>query len=198
MNFNDAGKLLALFGAAVLANACSGSSSNDQDQAGAAANAADHYIPAATFQDVMDSVVDPAADYIWEAVSFVSDETGAHENRPRTDAEWHELRRRAVILTEASNLIGVPGRRVANGDETLEEPAPLAVDEIQLRLDGQHEQLVGFADAMRSVALQLVDAADRKDADAVMDYGSALDEACESCHLVFWYPESAEDYRQDQ
>ena len=193
---NKARTLVAMTAAAIMVTACNGAPSSEQDQVSATENTADHYMPTSTFQDVMDSVVDPSADYIWEAVSFVSDETGAHENSPKTDAEWHELRRRAVLLTEAANLISVPGRKVAGGDMTLEEPAPLEVDEIQMRLDKQHDQLVGFADAMRSVALQLVDAADRQDVNAVMEYGGSLDEACESCHLVFWYPESAADYSQ--
>lgn len=184
---------------AIAAVACSGPTPDAQQQGPATSDvAADHYMPTATFQDVMDSIVDPAADYIWSAVSYVSDEQGTHENRPTTDAEWHELRRRAVMLTEAANLIAVPGRKVANGDQTLEEPAPLPVDEIQSRLDSQHAQLVGFADGLRTAGLQLIDAAERQDVDAIIDYGSALDQACESCHLVFWYPEAAADYSQSQ
>lgn len=152
-------------------------------------DASEPYKPTATFQEIMDSVVDPAADYIWNAVSFVSDEEGEHDNRPRTDAEWHELRRHAVRLAEAANLIDVPGRKVAIVAMTVEEPQPLAIAEIQLRLDNQHEQLVGFAEGLRSVAMQLAVAADEHDVDAILEYGGTLEEVCESCHVVFWYPE---------
>jgi hypothetical protein len=147
------------------------------------------YKPAATFQEIMDSVVDPSGDFIWQSVATVSDATGIHQKQPRTDEEWHEVRRRAILLAEAANLIAVPGRRVADGDKTAEDGAPLPVAEIQLRLDTRHEELVGFASALREISMKLVAVADSKDASAVLELGSTLDDVCESCHKVFWYPE---------
>jgi hypothetical protein len=146
------------------------------------------YQPAATFQEIMDSVVDPSSDYIWHAVSSGIDAKGLYENKPRNAAQWHEFRRRAIALAEAANLIAVPGRRVARGDRTAESNEPLPIAEIQGRLDRQHDQLVGFAAALRDVSMKLVDAADRQDVAAVTDLGGTLDDVCEACHLVFWYP----------
>jgi hypothetical protein len=147
------------------------------------------YKPTATFQEIMDSVVDPSSDFIWDAVSTTVDATGIHEKQPRTDAEWHEIRRRAILLAEAANLIAVPGRRVASGDKTVEEREPLDVTNIQRRLDTNHEQLVGFANALREVSVQLVAVADKKDVAGITELGGTLDEVCESCHKVFWYPD---------
>ena len=146
------------------------------------------YQPAATFQEIMDSVVDPSSDYIWNAVSSRIDAKGLHENKPRNAAQWHEFRRRAIALAEAANLIAVPGRRAARGDRTAESNEPLPVAEIQGRLDRQHDQLVGFAGALRDVSMKLVDAADKQDLAAVTELGGTLDGVCEACHLVFWYP----------
>ena len=156
---------------------------------GAAAKAASAYQPTATFQEVMDSIVDPAADDVWKSVSTTIDAKGTHETRPTTPAQWHAVRQRAIQLVEAANLIAVPGRRVAIGNKTVEDGSDLPVVEIQRRLDGQHDQLVGFAGALRFIGLKLVDAADRKDVDAITVHGGTLDEVCESCHKVFWYPE---------
>jgi hypothetical protein len=150
------------------------------------------YQPAATFQEIMDSVVDPSSDYIWSAVSSSIDTKGLHEKKPRTAAQWHEFRRRAIALAEAANLIAVPGRRAARGDRTAESNEPLPVAEIQERLDRQHDQLVGFAAALRDVSMKLVDAADRQDVAAVTHLGGTLDDVCEACHLVFWYPPQSE------
>jgi hypothetical protein len=146
-------------------------------------------VPAATFQEIMDSVVDPAGDYVWHAVATTIDAKGTHETRPRTAADWHRFRQHAILLVEAANLIAVPGRRVANGTKTVEDGDPLDVNRIQQRLDRQHDQLVGFTGALRDVALKLVDAADRQDVAAVTEHGGTLDEVCEACHKVFWYPE---------
>lgn len=137
----------------------------------------------------MDSVVDPSADFIWNSVSTVSDESGTHEKQPRTDEEWSEVRRHAIVLAEAANLIAVPGRRVANGSTTVEDKEALDVTTIQQRLDTRHEELVVFAGALREIAVKLVAAADKKDPIAITESGSALDDVCESCHKVFWYPE---------
>ena len=67
----------------------------------------------ATIKDIMDSLVDPSADYIWDAVATTVTAKGKEEKYPRTDEEWKELRRRAIQLMEASNLLLIPGRRVA-------------------------------------------------------------------------------------
>ena len=44
------------------------------------------------------------------------------------------------------------------------------------------------ADAIRVEALKIVDIVKARDAQKLFDAGSALDHACENCHLDFWYP----------
>ena len=75
--------LFATFGAFLLACGCAQS-----PQPAIQAAAASPYQPTVTFQEVMDSVVDPAADYLWEAVSTKADAQGVHDFAPRTDGEW--------------------------------------------------------------------------------------------------------------
>ncbi len=173
-------------------SACGGNTPPDgatNSNAPSAATTSSPYQPTATFQEVMDAAVDPTSDFIWNAVSTSQDATGVHENQPRTAEEWHTFRRNALLLAEAANLIAVPGRHVANGDKTIKDTQPLDVAQIQQRLDANREALLGFAGAMREVAMKLVAAADQKDVAAITDLGGTLDEVCESCHKVFWYPE---------
>ena len=117
---------LLLLAAVGLAGGCAGGTPPAPETAAseAATAAQSPYKPAATFQEIMDSVVDGASEYLWDAVSTSVDAKGLHEYQPRTDAEWHELRRRAVQLAEAANLIAVPGRRVANGDRGGRQRTP--------------------------------------------------------------------------
>ena len=61
----------------------------------------------------MDSEVDPAADALWATTGFVSDKTGVHDKTPHTDAEWTAARHNALILIEATNLLRMEGRKVA-------------------------------------------------------------------------------------
>jgi hypothetical protein len=86
--------------------------------AGCASEPAD-YRPTATVREIMESIVDPAADAIWGAVEIVATLEGKVEKQPTTDDEWQAVRRHAVTLMEAGNLLVIPGRRVA--------PAPMAL-----------------------------------------------------------------------
>jgi hypothetical protein len=154
-----------------------------------AASAAERpYRPSATIQDIMDSMVDPSADYIWDSVKTIVDIKGTHDFQPSSDAQWLEVRRRAIILSEVANLLAVPGRRVSNREKTYDGNV-LNVGEIQKRVDSNHAALVGFASNLRDVSGQLVAAADKKDPAAIFGLGQTLDGVCEACHVVFWYPE---------
>src|SRR5262245_56567735 len=55
--------------------------------------------PIAGVQDIMADMVDPAADFLWEAVSSTETAAGIEEKQPRTDEEWKAVRRQAIILT---------------------------------------------------------------------------------------------------
>src|SRR5512142_2124132 len=70
-------------------------------------------VAVATLKELMDSTVDPAADGIWEAVVVRSTRKGVEYHQPRTPEEWAAVRRDAVALIEAMNLVVMPGRRAA-------------------------------------------------------------------------------------
>ena len=179
--------LVCALGATLLVGGCA----QQQPPAATQAAAASPYQPTATFQEVMDSVVDPAADSLWEVGSTKVDAQGTHDFSPHTAGEWHQLRRHAVALVESANLIAVPGRRVAHGTTTVEGAAALDVDRIQKLLDTQHDQLLGFVSAFRAIGLTLLADVDRKDTEAILEHGATLNEVCESCHKVFWYPDQS-------
>src|SRR5436190_15542075 len=46
-----------------------------------------------SIQELMDSIVDPSADVVWDSVGVVADRKGRHELAPKTDDEWSEIRR---------------------------------------------------------------------------------------------------------
>ncbi len=150
--------------------------------------ASSYYVASATLQELMDSMVDPAANQLWNAVSFRADASGTHEIKPTTTEEWHQLRRAAIVIVESANLMAVPGRRVAVGS-TTQAGADLDVSAIQKRVATRHEELMGFAAGMRDIGGKLVTAADQKNLAALDELGGELDTICEACHKSFWYPE---------
>ena len=65
----------------------------------------------ATIKDIMDSMVDPSADFLWESVATIVTRKGTEERRPRTDDDWKMVRRAAITLVEATNLLIMDGRQ---------------------------------------------------------------------------------------
>src|SRR4030095_7555949 len=78
------------------------------------------YTPTATIKDIMQSVVDPNADVVWLSVTTVQSAKGTVDTAPKTDEEWAKVRHGAIALTEAGNLLIVPGRHVARPGEKSE------------------------------------------------------------------------------
>jgi hypothetical protein len=142
-----------------------------------------------SIDELMEAVVMPQADVIWNAAQFSSTEEGEKMIGPGTDEEWLALRHSAVTLAEAANSLMVPGRPAAAPGATA-NPGELAPAEIEALIGSQHDAWNGFAHALHVIAMQTVEAVDARDVDKIfLDVGGRLDEACESCHLVFWYPE---------
>lgn len=143
--------------------------------------------PTATIQELMDGQVDPAADALWDSVAIIVSAAGVEERRPRSDADWKAVRLQALTLIEATNLLGIQGRRVARGT-TSPGPGELSPPEIQRRIDADHDGFVRFADVLRIAGQQALDAIDARDPQRLMDAGGVIDAACEACHLAYWYP----------
>lgn len=143
-----------------------------------------------TIRELMDAEVDPSADALWDAVTFNATLAGATAERPHTAEQWQALRRRALTLVESTNLIVMEGRQIAPPDTPV-ALGELAPRESQRRLDANRAAFIGFAQALRGVSLEALDAIDARDAQRLFDVGGKIDQACEACHLVYWYPPDA-------
>ena len=152
------------------------------------------YRTEATVKDLMDSVVDPSADFIWESVSTTSTLKGIVEKAPHTDEEWREVRRHAVALMESTNLLQMPGRKVARPGEQPDDPrVELAPDAIQTLIDADRASWSQHARGLYDATAIAMKAAEMKDTDALLNSGEAIDQACEACHLKYWYPRQLQD-----
>jgi hypothetical protein len=146
------------------------------------------FLPTATIQDLMDSEIDPAADFIWGSVGTIITAAGAEERQPRTEEEWKELRRKAITLVEATNLLLIPGRHVASKEFPSAGPGVFSSAEIERELAADPSSFDAFALGLREVALRELLAIDHRDVAALSAAGEALDNACEACHVANWYP----------
>jgi hypothetical protein len=152
------------------------------------------YKVSATIKDIMDSMIDPDADFIWDAVSITVNFKGTEEKQPRTDEDWAELRRHAISLMEASNLLIMPGRRVARPGEKPEDPSvELPFDQIELMISKDRQTWEKLAHSLHDATERVLGAIEKKDPQALLDTGDGIFRACESCHMKYWYPEEAKE-----
>ncbi|WDS37015.1 hypothetical protein [Pseudoxanthomonas sp.] len=184
-------RLTALLGMAMIAfTACSA-------HGPAPSVASDHPAPAlaappvealVTLQDLMLNEVDASADAIWDATGSITTSAGTIDRRPRTDADWDALRRHAIVLLESTNLLVIPDRKVTDAPFPSDGPGVFSSAQIQQQIDANRSEFNGLALGLRQVARAQLEAIDRRDVDALLQLGDAMDTACEACHRVNWYP----------
>lgn len=147
------------------------------------------YAPDATIKDVMDVIVDPSATVLWDSVSASSGKDGVDEKAPKSDEDWKGVRQGAIRLVEASNLLLIPGRHVAHpGEKSANPGVELEPAEMEALVTKDPAGWSERVHAFRTVGLEMLKAADARDANALFDAGDRLDTACESCHKQYWYP----------
>jgi hypothetical protein len=180
----------AIIGAATILAACSPKATTD---AAAAAATAPPLKPVASVLDLMLGTIDLNADELWESVATVSTEKGIEERQPRTPEEWKKVRFQALALIEGANLLMMEGRVVAHPGQQLDEPGgqgDFTPEQAQAATGANRATFVSYARALRDTAELMLKAIENKNPDGMLEAGGALDEACEQCHLKFWYPNS--------
>ena len=147
--------------------------------------------PAVSVKELMESVIDPLADNIFQAVGWEISVKGIVEIRPRSDEDWARVKTGAVTLAEAIYLLKVPRPFAPPGDVNRSvgpDATELSPDQIKAKIDADPVLWLAKIEALRNVALEVLDVVKKKDADALLDAGGDLDRACEACHLEYWYP----------
>jgi hypothetical protein len=146
----------------------------------------------ASIKDIMSAMIDPGGDFLFESVVEMSDENGVYLKAPRTDAEWEEVRNRAIVLYEGMNLVMMEGRKVAgNGEKSKSPEVELQPDEIQKLIDDDRPAFIRRSKRLQTAAATALKAIDVKDAKALFGTLVDVDHACENCHLHYWYPKDS-------
>jgi hypothetical protein len=150
-------------------------------------------VPVGTVKDVMKGIVDPTSKAIWDAVGTESGPKGIVEKVPKTDEEWAVVEHSALSLAEAANLLKVPGRHMALPEQANAKTAPDAPEltpaQIEEKVNKDRGAWDSKADALRMTATKAIAAAKAHDKDGILNVGEEIDNACESCHKVYWYPD---------
>jgi hypothetical protein len=144
--------------------------------------------PVATIQELMQVEVDASADSIWDAVETTATGAGEQTKQPRTAREWQEVRRNALVLIEAANLLTIAERKLSSTPFPPEAMGALNSAQIEQRIAANRGAFNQYAISLRQSAQSLLAAIDAEDPKALVTAGGGLDQVCESCHLTFWYP----------
>jgi len=147
--------------------------------------------PVVSVKELMRDMLDPLADNIFDAVSIVVTEKGEVERAPKTDEDWEKIRIGAVTLAEGAYLLKIPRPFAPPGDEnnsTGKDSTELSPAQIKAKLEADPVLWNAKIEALRNVGLQVLEIVKRKDVKELWDAGENLDQACESCHLIYWYP----------
>ncbi len=118
--------------------------------------------PAKTVQQLMAQDVQPTAEIFWNSVQFISDETGDHDIKPETDADWQKTRDAATRIGELAALLKTPAYT-----------------------EGRGEDWTTFANSLADVAKLAEQAADSRDPDKVFEVGGTMYNVCSACHQVY-------------
>lgn len=115
----------------------------------------------ATPKELMNAVLDPAVDVIWESVGTVITAEGTFEKAPTTDDDWATVRASAVLLAESGNLLLVGNR------------------------PGGSPEWIAQAQALTAASTRAIQAIDNKDKDALFTIGGDIYDVCTNCHRQF-------------
>jgi len=150
-------------------------------------------VAAASIQEIMKAVVEPASNGVWKPPASITDPK-SKATAAQKDADWLAVKHAAVVLSESANLLVVPGRKtVAAGGKIQDEgqTGNLPSAEIQKLIESDPAAFAKYAKALQDATLETMAAIDAKNADALTEKGGEIDEACEQCHLKYWYPPAA-------
>jgi hypothetical protein len=116
----------------------------------------------ASVKELMVSIVDPAADTLWDSVGTVISEAGVEEWYPKTDEEWTSVRASAVAIMEFRNLLMLGNRARDQGP------------------------WMDLSRGLIAAGKAAVEADDTKEPDAVFAVGEEVYAARDRCHAPYW------------
>ena len=147
--------------------------------------------PVVSVKELMRDMLDPASDFIFDAVASVQTKKGWVETYPKTEKDWETIRIGAVTMAEGAYLLKIQRPFAPPGDNNNSSgPEPLEASPAEIKAKLEKDPVLWNAkiEALRNVGLEVLEIVKKKDVNELWDAAENLDEACENCHLEYWYP----------
>jgi hypothetical protein len=190
-----------MFAAALASQQCTSKPAATATAATPAAPSLDSSLaPTLSVKGLMEHVIDPTSDWIFDAAVVDISHKGVVETKPLSDEDWLKVERGGYLLAESTNLLKIPRRMVPIEEEGKPhhpgdpERSP---EQIQAKIEKDRALWYKHADGLRTAALEAVRVAKAHDFDGLFKVGDQVDKACEACHLEYWYPGDREAVLKD-
>ena len=147
--------------------------------------------PVVSVKELMRDMIDPASDFVFDSVGTIVTRGKRVERIPKTDADWDRVRMGAVTMAEGVYLLKIPRPFAPEGDQNNSEgPEPYELSPAQIKAKLEKDPVLWNAkiEALRNVGLEVMEIVKRRDVNELWDAAENLDQACENCHLEYWYP----------
>jgi hypothetical protein len=142
-----------------------------------------------SIKEIMELIIDPSANEIWQAVATITDRDGIHDLFPKTAKEWLDMRRAAVRIMEAGNLLMIPDRESAPvGTKSKTPGVELEPEQMNALIEKNRQSFNAFAGELRNLGMEALRASDDKNAALLLEIGDRMQPVCAGCHHTFWYP----------
>ncbi|MEX0619366.1 MAG: hypothetical protein WDZ76_03355 [Pseudohongiellaceae bacterium] len=151
--------LALLIGSTLLAS-CSDSAENATGAGGGQAADA-NYNTTLDMAEIMNSVLEPPSDILWDSAGWIMSDAGYEELYPTTDEGWNYVRQQAAIIVETGNILALPGRA----------------------LDG--DAWMVYSEGLSEAGLLAMRAAESRDEEAFFQAGAQLYSVCTACHQAY-------------
>ena len=156
--------------------------------------------PIVSVKELMRFDIDPAADFIFDAVQYDATLKGVADIYPRTEEDWEKVKIGAVSLAENIYLLKIKRPWTPKGDvnnSTGPNPPELSPEQIQAKYDKDPVLWDAKIEALRNAALEVLAIADKRDVKSLFEASADVDMACEGCHLEYWYPGDRKAVEED-
>ena len=111
--------------------------------------------------EIMNLVLEPASDILWDSGGWVLDASGYEELYPTTDEGWDYVRAQAAIVVESGNMLALPGRAEDNDAWMI------------------------YAEGLSEAGILAMEAAASHNEEDFFQAGAQLYSVCTACHQAY-------------
>ena len=122
---------------------------------------ASEYNTSLNVAEIMNLVLEPASDILWDSGGWVMDASGYEELYPTTDDGWAYVRAQAAVVVESGNMLALPGRAEDSDAWMI------------------------YSEGLSEAGVLAMEAAAAQDKEAFFQAGAQLYSVCTACHQAY-------------